>query len=34
MTTVIVDEAELHYIEAGEGRTVVFVHGGLEDLRA
>jgi pimeloyl-ACP methyl ester carboxylesterase len=29
----VVDGAELHYIERGEGDPLVFVHGGLSDLR-
>lgn len=33
MKKVMLDGAELHYIEAGEGVAFAFVHGGLEDLR-
>jgi pimeloyl-ACP methyl ester carboxylesterase len=32
--TVSVNGVELHYVEQGQGRAVVFVHGGLEDYRA
>ena len=32
--TVRVNGVELHYIEKGTGAAVIFVHGGLEDLRA
>ncbi len=34
MKKVMLGGADLHYVEAGEGRPVIFVHGGLEDLRA
>lgn len=34
MRTVKVNDTELAYVEQGEGEPVVFVHGGVNDLRA
>ena len=33
MTAIVVNVAQLAYIEAGRGAPLVFVHGSLEDLR-